>query len=98
MVGLKLKDKQELDRRRIFLTEEAYTLQHLLMVKDGGSWELGAWGLRKKQGLTTNGLGCFAKEFNILLKAMGSYTGIFKVGEYHDHIVIFTLEKSLGVF
>lgn len=39
MAGLKLKDKQELDRWRIFLTEEAYTLQHLLMVNDGGSWE-----------------------------------------------------------
>lgn len=25
---------------------------------------------------------------------MGSHRGIFKVGEYHDHIIIFTLEKN----
>lgn len=52
MVGLKLKDKQELGRWRIFLAEEAYSFQHLLMVKDGGSLELGAWsmGLDKSRG------------------------------------------------
>lgn len=67
MVGLKLKDKQELNRW-IFLTEEAYMLQHLLMVIDGGSWELG---VGEKQGLTMNVLGCFAKEFEHSLEDNG---------------------------
>lgn len=69
-VGLKLKDKQELDRWRIFLTEEAYTFQHLLMVKDGGSLELGAWGWRKA-GVDDEWLGCFAKEFEHSLEGNG---------------------------
>lgn len=48
---------------------------------NGERWlELGAWsiGLEKEAGSDHDALGCFAKEFNILLKAMGSLEGFLK--------------------
>lgn len=45
-----------------------------------------------------NGLGCSAEEFEHSREGHGKSDGNFYSRRYRDHSVIFTLEKSLGVF
>lgn len=59
---------------------------------------VGAWGVGQEGAADADG-GAPLSCLEALLKGSGkSQKGFFKVREYHDCIILITLEKSLGVF